>query len=90
MSEETDARAIIEGMARVEAFNDQFRQPNLKGRYPLCKPRLYDIEYCERCSSWIKGVLGPCPAVPPEQRWGEDFDGGRDIVEIQAHERANR
>lgn len=76
MAEELfDVRAAIEGMARVEQSNDQFRQPNPKGRYPACKPRLWDIEYCERCGSWIKGVAGACPAVPPEQRWGEDYIG---------------
>ena len=73
MSNAVDVKAIIEGMARVEEFNDQFRQPNPRGKYPLCKPRLFDAEYCERCGGWIKGVSVPCPAVPPEQRWGEDY-----------------
>jgi hypothetical protein len=68
-----DLAAAIEGMIRVEEYNDQFRQPNPNGRYPSCKPRLYDVEYCERCGSWIKGVDGACPAVLSEQRWGEDF-----------------
>jgi hypothetical protein len=65
----------IEGLMRVEEYNDQFRQPNPKGRYPLCKPKLFDIEHCERCGGWIKGIAGPCPAVPPENRWGEDNTG---------------
>lgn len=69
-----DVKAAIEGMARVEEFNDQFRQPNPKGKYPICKPKLFDVGHCERCGSWIKGVNGPCPAVPPEQRWGEDYE----------------
>jgi hypothetical protein len=74
MSEETfDVQAAIEAMARVEEFNDQFRQPNPRGRYPVCKPILYNAEYCAYCRNWIKGVLGPCPAVPPEQRWGETY-----------------
>ena len=73
MADETfDACAAIEGMARVEEFNDQ---PNPKGKYPLCKPILYNAEYCGYCRNWIKGVLGPCPAVPPDKRWGEDYEG---------------
>lgn len=67
------AREIIEGMRRVEEYNDQFRQPNPNGANPICKPKLFNIEVCERCGNWIKGVLGACPAVPPEQRWGADY-----------------
>jgi hypothetical protein len=67
-----DTGEILAGILRVEKFNDQFRQSNPNGRYPTCKPRLRDIDYCERCGNWIKGIIGPCPAVPHEQRWGED------------------
>jgi hypothetical protein len=62
--------AAVEAMARVEEFNDQFRQPNPRGRYPLCKPVLFDASKCERCGG--RPGNHPCPAVPPEQRWGED------------------
>jgi hypothetical protein len=69
-------RAAIEGMARVEEADAHLKQPNPKGRYPLCKPKLFNIEVCERCENWIKGVSGPCPAVPPDKRWGEDCAEG--------------
>jgi len=85
MAEETfDVRAAIEGMARVEEFNDQFRQPNPKGRYPLCKPILNNAGYCAYCRNAITGDY-PCPAVPPSQRWGED----RDIVSLRPHEKVS-
>ena len=73
MSEEFDPRAAIEGIARTEAFNDQLRRPNPNGRYPRCKPKLFDARVCERCN----GTPGnyPCPAVPPAGRWGEDSEG---------------
>jgi hypothetical protein len=86
MGDKIDVAAAIEGMARVEEFNDQYRQPNPNGKYPLCKPKLFNIDYCERCGGWIKGVDGPCPAVPPEKRWGESNEG-HDIVPRQSHER---
>lgn len=68
-------REIIEGMMRVEAFNDQFRQPNPKGRYPICKPKVGTNPLaCERCEEVIDyAKRAPCAAVPPEKRWGEDW-----------------
>jgi len=40
------------------------------GDHPKCKPRLRDIEFCERCGSVISDIgSGACPAVPPEERW---------------------
>jgi hypothetical protein len=68
----TGEEEIINGILRVERFNDQFRQSNPNGKYPICKPKLYDVEYCVRCDSWIKGVTGHCPSATPENRWGED------------------
>lgn len=86
MAQEDDpvTRLIIEGLLRVEAYNDQFRQPNVNGRYPICKSNLGPYTesnpgpVCERCGAPIPDtydLVGPCPAVPVEQRWGEDWKG---------------
>lgn len=66
---------IIEGMLRVEAYNDQYRKPNPKGRYPICRPGLRDkVKVCTRCGQIIDPEdRKPCAAVPPEERWGEDY-----------------
>lgn len=71
---ENETKAIIEGMARVEAYNNaEHRQPNPNGNYPLCKPRVGDISSrCERCGEYA-GYDRPCPAIPREQRWGRDY-----------------
>lgn len=67
---------VVAGLMRVEEWNEHFRQPNPNGRYPICKNAV-GTHVCERCG-WptnIKFVQGrpPCPAVPPDQRWGEDW-----------------
>jgi hypothetical protein len=64
---------IWEGIRRVEEYNEQFRQPNPKGSYPLCKPMVGNSSYCERCGKIIETGI-PCPAVPPDQRWCKVFD----------------
>ena len=75
--EETLAKEflIVDGMRRVEEYNDQFRQPNPAGRYPSCLPGIGPIlvKTCERCGLPIKRDNGPCSAVPPEGRWGETW-----------------
>lgn len=35
-----NTREIIEGLVRVEEYNEQFRQPNPNGGNPVCTPRL--------------------------------------------------
>lgn len=76
----SDEEQIINGILRVEASND--RRPNPKGRYPVCSPVVGDpCSRCERCGGYA-GYHRPCPAVPPEQRWGEDY--------YEAQEKSNR
>jgi hypothetical protein len=71
------AAAIVAGIMAVEAQNDQFRQPNPNGRYPLCKPIVGDsASRCTRCGGY-SGYHRPCPAVLPEQRWGSDYQPER-------------
>ena len=71
-------KEILEGLIRVEGWNDQFRQPNPNGRYPICKP-IVGGNVCQRCG-WPTNIPSladdrpPCPAVPPENRWGEDWN----------------
>jgi hypothetical protein len=68
--------ALVKGLMNVEAWNDQFRQPNPKGKYPICEPSLGANPHCIRCNWPILPNMAnrpPCPAVPEENRWGEDF-----------------
>lgn len=45
---------------------------NIFGKYPLCSPVVGDLSSrCERCGGFA-GYDLPCPAIPPEKRWGED------------------
>ena len=68
---------IIESVLRVENWNDQFRQPNRNGKYPLCKPILGDrSSRCERCGGQA-GHDRPCFAVPRAERWGPDYATSR-------------
>lgn len=68
------SREIVDAILRVEKWNDQFRQPNPNGKYPLCKPIVGGglPHRCERCGE-IAIYDRPCPSVPPEQRWGADY-----------------
>lgn len=44
---------------------------NIFGKYPVCKPVVGDTSSrCERCGGYAGRDL-PCPAIPPEKRWGE-------------------
>lgn len=68
---------ILDGLLAIERYNDQFRRLNPKGRFPICKPILGG-NICERCGTPINipslaDNRPPCPAVLPEQRWGEDW-----------------
>lgn len=66
---------LMEMLLNVEAYNDQFRQPNPNGSYPICKPSLGSPNHsiiCCRCGMPIVDNR-PCPDIPPEQRWGEDY-----------------
>ena len=64
---------LTEAVLRVEKWNDQFRQANPNGKYPLCHPIVGDpSSRCERCGGYA-GYDRPCPAVPPEKRWGPDY-----------------
>lgn len=67
---------IVEGILAAESINDQQRQPNPNGKYPVCIPGIKQLEgcasICARCGGF-PAYDRPCPAVPPEERWGEDY-----------------
>lgn len=65
---------IVEGILRVEKWNEQFRKPNPNGKYPSCKS-VVGSSTCERCGDYA-GYNRPCPAARPDQRWGPDYKGG--------------
>lgn len=55
-----------------EAAMAMVAEVNIFGKYPVCKPVTGDISStCERCGGYA-GYDLPCPAIPPEKRWGED------------------
>lgn len=71
---------IVEGMLRVESFNQRVLDPN--GNYPVCIPEVRFIPEAERrlnltpsvCMRCQRAILSSnfnkaCPAVPPEERW---------------------
>lgn len=71
-----ESPGIIEGILAAESINNQHRQPNPNGKYPVCIPDVRQLpgyaSICGRCGG-IPAYDRPCPAVPPEQRWGEDY-----------------
>lgn len=71
-----DIEGIIGGLLAAERYNDQFRKPNRNGRYPVCEPRV-GTTVCERCQQDLSTIpiaqRGPCPVVPRERRWGENW-----------------
>lgn len=43
---------------------------NPKGRYPRCQSKV-GVTPCVRCGG-DPSLNRPCPAIPPERRWGPD------------------
>jgi hypothetical protein len=74
-------KEIVEGLLRVEDYNTQFRTVNPNGKYPVCASIPGNLPLrCERCGGYA-GYACPCPAVPPEKRWGPDADTDKGEVE---------
>lgn len=72
---EEEYRRLVRTLVRVQ-FDPDVHRPNPRGRYPVCKPALRSST-CERCGGGVQATDGPCPAVPPEERWGPDAEDDR-------------
>lgn len=71
------ARAIVEGIMRVDAANRKMMVADPNGDFPRCKPKIgipgvMPDNKCERCGNIITGVSA-CPTADPESHWSIDW-----------------
>lgn len=66
-------REMIATMVDIQLGDGSAYKSNPRGSNPVCVPKLGNVDTCERCAAPMAN--GPCPSVPPAERWGETWEG---------------